>query len=136
MKHNKLIFAIITFIIIACFFIYIGALITDFSASYPGHEWTLFLALLSAYFPACSAIVAGSYFIKYMIERKKNNSKASHVINISRAACAILVFFAWFFHYFFQNIYFVINVTLGGLILALFAAELVLWLVSTKKKNA
>ena len=136
MKHNKLIFAILAFIIIACFFIYIGSIITEFSANYPGHEWTLFLALFSSYFPTGAAIVAGSYFIKYMIERKKNNSKSSHVINISRAACAILVFFAWFFKFFIKNVYFVINMSLGILILVLFAAELILWLVSLKKKKA
>ena len=133
MKHNKLIFAILAFIIIACFFIYIGSIITEFSANYPGHEKTLFLALLSAYFPAGAAILAGSYFVKYMIERKKNKSKLSHAINISRAALALLVFFAWFFKYFIQNVYFVINTTLGGLIIVLLLAELIIWLVSLKK---
>lgn len=134
MKHNKLIFAILTFIILACFFIYIGSIITDFSANYPGHEWTLFLALLTSYFPGCAAIIAASYFVKYMIERKKNNNKLSHAINISRAVCALLVLIAWIFHYFFMNAYFVVNTILGVLIIVLFVAELVIWLVSLKKK--
>ena len=136
MKHNKLIFAILSFIIIAFFFIYIGSVITDFSASYPGHEVSLFGALLTAYYPACAAWLGGAYFVKYMIERKKNECKLSHVINISRASMSLLVFFAWFFKYFFTNAYYTVNSILGAIILALFAAELVLWLVSLKKKNA
>ena len=136
MKHNKLIFAILAFIVIACFFIYVGSIITDFSASYPGHEWSLFVALVASYFPACSAILGGIYFIKYLVERKKNTSKVSHVINISRAITSTLVFFAWFFHYFYQDAYFTVKAILGAIILALFAAELATWLVSLKKKNA
>ena len=135
MKHNKLIFAIVSFIIIASFFIYIGSIITDFSQDYPGYEATLFVALLSSYFPTCAAILGGAYFVKYLIERKKNNSKLSHAINISRVSLSVLVFFAWLFHYFYQNAYFMINTILGATILALFAAELIIWLVSLKKKN-
>ena len=136
MKHNKLIFAIVSFIIIACFFIYIGSIITDFTADYPGHGATLVLALLSAYFPNCAAWLGGVYFVKYIIERKKNHSKASHAINISRASVSLLVFFAWLFSYFYKDVYFTVNTILGSIILALFAAELVMWLVSLKKKNA
>ena len=136
MKHNKLIFAILTFIIIAAFVIYIGSIVTDFSAKYPGHEWSLFKALFSAYYANCAAIVAGAYFIKYLIELKQNHNKLSHAINISRASTAALVFFAWLFSYFFQEAYFTVKMVLGLIIVALFAAELAIWVISLKKKNA
>ena len=136
MRHNKLIFAILAFIIIAAFVIYIGSIITDFSANYPGHEWSLFKALFSSYYANCAAIVAGAYFIKYLIELKKNHNKLSHAINISRASVAALVFFAWLFHFFFQEAYFTVKMVLGLILVALFAAELVIWLISLKKKKA
>ena len=135
MKNNNLIFAILSFIVIACFFIYIGSIITSFSANYPGHEASLFIALLSSYYPQCVAILSAMYFVKYMIECDYKTT-ALHIINLSRAYVSVWVFYAWLFKYFLGESYYMVNTTVGAIILALFAAELVIWLVSLKKKNA
>ena len=135
MKHNKLVFAILAFIILAVFFIYIGSILTEYP--FPGHEKTLFLALFTSYVPICAALEAFLYDVKYFIELKKNKKLSTHIFNISRGVLGLAAVALYVFKAFIQsNIYFAIVLSICGIIAALFAAELVMWLVSLKNKKA
>ena len=137
MKHNKLIFAILAFIVIASMFVYVGSIYAEYTGQGYSSNPSLFVALVGRYFPAFAAVVGGLYFIKYMIERKqRSNGVVVTSINLSRALLSALVFFAWFFSYFIDPVNYVkIKGVLGYFILALFAVELGIWAVSLINKK-
>ena len=135
MKNNKWIFAILAFVIVACTLIYIGSIVTEYTASYPGHELSLFGALLVSYFPTTMSLIAVLYFVKYILERSVNQNAAWQIINIARSFIGIVMTVFYPFKSLVPQ-YATISLIVGGIIAALFAAELVMWLVSLGKKKA
>ena len=133
-KNNKWIFAILAFIIVAFTLIYIGSIVTEFSANYPGHEMSLFAALLVSYFPNTMALVALLYFVKFMIERADREDTVWSLNNIVRSClgAGLLVL------YVFRGLvpaYATISLAVGILITLLFATELTIWLVGIAKNK-
>lgn len=135
MKNNKWIFAILAFVIVAFTLIYIGSIVTDYTSNYPGHEFSLFGALLVAYFPTTVSLVAVLYFVKYCLERATNQNASWQIINLLRSFLGIVMTIVYPFKALVPQ-YAIISLIVGGVIAALFAAELVMWLVSLGKKKA
>ena len=133
-KNNKWIFAILAFIIIAFTLIYIGSIVTEFSANYPGHEMSLFGALLLSYFPNTAALVAVLYFVKFMIERGDNDDGVWNVINIVRSCLGAGLLVLYVFRAIIPA-YAAVSLVVGILITVLFAVELTIWLVGLRKNK-
>lgn len=136
MKNNKWIFAILAFVIVAFTLINIGATVNTVVQDHPEHLKTLFVATSLMYFPIGAGLIAISYFVKYIMERKQNENVSWHIINLIRAFLGICIVLIQPFKKSIPNCYDLSARIVGGIIVALFAAELVMWLVSLGKKKA
>ena len=132
MKHNKITFGVLAFIITCVLLINVGALVTKNLQFFPDHEISMFVMLLGyMFFPLSMAWNSALYFVKYLLEIKKNHKKMSHVINIVRATLGITMLVLSYVGI--LPVAHPIALAISGVIFALFVAELVIFFKGLKK---